>query len=492
MTMDTESKPKKSYLKLNLIIIAVALLFCLFSIPFAIIQTGRIHLIKQLNNAEKQGIPTTIKGLRRIYYTTLHREENGIDVYKEAKQSYVELDNSDTVASTIINGNFLTYRSAENCPEINKFLKKNKKTTALIDRLSNYKIVRQHQNWSIRFRTNYFYSFNEFTYLNKIRCFQALENNDPTLAYSIINNMSKLRELVLSESSLISLDIVSETELIRINLLEDFVNNTNTTNNTLLNEIRELEKIDHKLPEQRKRAFLFEAGIKIVYSLDKPYFSELRLNSTLKNGLLRRVFYNHDFTKFLKLIIPLISNSSWDFYKLKTISDDSCSKAVHSPHYYYSSHSVCQYGRTAIDIAAARSSIRMAKCGLAAELYRRKYSDYPDKLEQLVPEFLDKIPIDPLNGKSFHYFKGNYDYQYEIIPKKSKTSPKPTGMMLFGMGSANNAQKHVNGCYIHSEGVAGITTWGCPGISNNRADGENTFALIRPQKTDKKQGNKAK
>ncbi len=43
--------------------------------------------------------------------------------------------------------------------------------------------------------------------------------------------------------------------------------------------------------------------------------------------------------------------------------------------------------------------------GLSCELYRSKHGEYPDSLDELVPEFLDAIPPDPFTGKPFVYKK---------------------------------------------------------------------------------------
>ena len=48
------------------------------------------------------------------------------------------------------------------------------------------------------------------------------------------------------------------------------------------------------------------------------------------------------------------------------------------------------------DTAARRDAADVA---LAAELYRRRHGKWPDKMDQLVPEFLPTVPVDPFDGK---------------------------------------------------------------------------------------------
>jgi hypothetical protein len=40
-----------------------------------------------------------------------------------------------------------------------------------------------------------------------------------------------------------------------------------------------------------------------------------------------------------------------------------------------------------------------ARAGLAVEAYRRKHGKPPERLEQLVPEFLPTLPVDPRDGQ---------------------------------------------------------------------------------------------
>jgi len=54
--------------------------------------------------------------------------------------------------------------------------------------------------------------------------------------------------------------------------------------------------------------------------------------------------------------------------------------------------------------AAARR--RVTVTGLAVAAYRKRYGDYPDRLADLVPEFLPHVPTDPADGKPLRYWLG--------------------------------------------------------------------------------------
>jgi len=77
------------------------------------------------------------------------------------------------------------------------------------------------------------------------------------------------------------------------------------------------------------------------------------------------------------------------------------------------------------------AQLRCAGTACAIERFHLKYKKFPQKLEQLVPEFLPKIPIDPFDGKPLRYFRGKFDMRYEeplppkeVKKKKSKEKKK--------------------------------------------------------------------
>lgn len=51
----------------------------------------------------------------------------------------------------------------------------------------------------------------------------------------------------------------------------------------------------------------------------------------------------------------------------------------------------------------SRRSIVMGTTGLALKLYRAEHGQYPGSLDQLVPEYLEKLPVSPISGKPLVY-----------------------------------------------------------------------------------------
>jgi hypothetical protein len=109
-------------------------------------------------------------------------------------------------------------------------------------------------------------------------------------------------------------------------------------------------------------------------------------------------------------------------------------------------------------------SIAHLRCGrtaCAVERFRLKYGQLPDKLEQLVPEFLPNIPIDPFDGKQLRYVHGNFKVQYEVPEppvELEKKAPKKKEDSMFDAAPQNRDIKYKTvvsmkkGFYVYSIG----------------------------------------
>lgn len=63
---------------------------------------------------------------------------------------------------------------------------------------------------------------------------------------------------------------------------------------------------------------------------------------------------------------------------------------------------------------------RGLRAAVAVELFRRKHGRFPEKLGELVPEFLTSVPVDPFDGKELRYRKGDITVRVYDIVKDEK------------------------------------------------------------------------
>ena len=87
--------------------------------------------------------------------------------------------------------------------------------------------------------------------------------------------------------------------------------------------------------------------------------------------------------------------------------------------------------------------LRTTIVALAAERYRLKYNHWPERLDDLVPEFIDALPNDPFTGKPLKYLidetgvtiysvaEDLTDDNGDIMPNNSRRRPPDVGFRLY-------------------------------------------------------------
>lgn len=71
-------------------------------------------------------------------------------------------------------------------------------------------------------------------------------------------------------------------------------------------------------------------------------------------------------------------------------------------------------------VARIESDIDAAKLTLALHIYKNEHGAFPDKLEQLAPEIIKAIPVDPISGKPFEYQKTDGKFTLSSVWLKEK------------------------------------------------------------------------
>jgi hypothetical protein len=61
------------------------------------------------------------------------------------------------------------------------------------------------------------------------------------------------------------------------------------------------------------------------------------------------------------------------------------------------------YGRTLIEAARREAQLRLARVALALERFRIANDKLPESLEELVPQTLEAVPVDPFDGRAMQY-----------------------------------------------------------------------------------------
>ncbi len=83
----------------------------------------------------------------------------------------------------------------------------------------------------------------------------------------------------------------------------------------------------------------------------------------------------------------------------------------------------CLDGRDLVKTGSKLSAERRTcRCGIALELYRRKFGHFPENLEDLVTaDLLDAVPVDPFDGRPLRYAVGPHSFEWrKAVADKSE------------------------------------------------------------------------
>ena len=122
---------------------------------------------------------------------------------------------------------------------------------------------------------------------------------------------------------------------------------------------------------------------------------------------LYRPICKKDYICYLTLISKTQDNYNLPYYEYKNNSEISINQQTEQlPRYcIFTRMLLPALDRVAELQARHQAYIDICRTGLALEIYSAKNGIYPEKLENLVPEFLSEIPIDPFSGESLIYKK---------------------------------------------------------------------------------------
>jgi hypothetical protein len=131
---------------------------------------------------------------------------------------------------------------------------------------------------------------------------------------------------------------------------------------------------------------------------------------TNKLTLAPSAFFSRNTLAFARMsqqwILPLVDTNS------RTVSPEAMRRveaAVSAEMKHYSYYKVLAVmaipaiDKAAKKFAVVQSSIDLARVAIALERYRLAHNEYPVSLDALVPQFIEKLPHDIINGQPLHY-----------------------------------------------------------------------------------------
>ena len=97
-------------------------------------------------------------------------------------------------------------------------------------------------------------------------------------------------------------------------------------------------------------------------------------------------------------------------HKLDAITRD-VQKALNrvTPMNFLAAISVPNFSRAFQTVAQNQTSVNEANVACALERYQAAHGDFPETLDLLVPDFIQKLPVDPIEGQPLRYRRKSSD-----------------------------------------------------------------------------------
>ena len=417
---------------------AIAVIIVIFlSFPFFLAKS---RLNAEIAKLRKEGLPTTPREFADKYYKPIPENENAAETLKTACSLLNDPENDYRL---IIRGSVRSPRldqklAPELLAEVKKDVQNNSEFFEEIEKVKRYDSLHFDYDWKSILtmtpgRNNKLRkAMNAYSLKTEL----AINNNAPNQAVKLLNSLLHFSYLAGQEPTILGQLVFYACESITLNSLERCMNNLSFSGLDLKSFDKDFDKHEQLILEQWPKKMLARLTLSLTY-INFTKLNSLFKKNHIDDHQLLLVFFHYagrihnDLANEIKLIrrlmeIPLDVYAKRKLELEKIVVESDKLKSIEM----ISSTNACQkVYQKALEIIAR---LRCAKTACAVQRFRLKHGKLPDKLNQLVPEFLAKVPIDPFDGKELRYFKGSFDVRYEIpsIPKKKCTKSERDAAMF--------------------------------------------------------------
>ena len=405
------------------------------------IAKSRINSLK--DQLRKDGEPVTLREYAAKYYKPVPDDKNGVATFDDAYSLHVSYKNFNRliIVGIAYDPLFDQKISPLLLPYVNEFLKDNKELLAKMEKLKEYDYFRPEYNWNERASIN-FERLNEFRSVERLYALKVeslIQQNKSSQTNKTLLEMFHVNKLLSQNPFMVGQLTFFACETLALDALERSMNSLSSTP-AQLKKLQDICAEHQKLAQERwYDMWKLEACIYLLfYNLDvasvpgiAPYVSiEYIKEIPIKY---RRFYYyysgcfHNDLYNAVKakreiqgVPVDIFSKRKPELEKI----DTECKKNQ-------SGYLFCPVGSsTSSRMYRAIARLRCAATACAVERYRLKYGKLPKDLNALVPEFMDKVPVDPFDGKPLRYFRGTFELEYSE-PFSDKKKEKEQEDSLF-------------------------------------------------------------
>lgn len=246
-----------------------------------------------------------------------------------------------------------------------------------------------------------------------------IENFSLDKAMELIRHLTWLRDSALDDTFLLANGNCVQLEIIRLEALQTLLG-MGQLNAAQLAELRQELERDAAAWEQRARRAYWAALAWYVGNVQDLDGDSLNLipvqqQNSAFNGLI--FGYVSPLTLWLRradgrwAFDYAVSHLEKSLLELRSLEDEKKLAESLPATATISAHLLLPASSQFIPLCALQQALRIA---MACEQYRLTKGKLPDTTAQLVPEFMDKLPLDPYSGKDFLYRRDAYKTTHDL------------------------------------------------------------------------------
>ena len=253
-------------------------------------------------------------------------------------------------------------------------------------------------------------------------------NGNPESGYSLICDGFKTIKQFESDPFLISQLVNIACTMLNIEAMNSLISRYGISSQTAGQLMSGLDKINFNAAiansmggELILNKDMFELIIAGKCKLPAGYINDNKLRWIIEKYSPWPFLYQ-DYACYLKLMLKIRQLYSQPYWFVKRQIKELENELSNVPSYYLLSKDMSTISVPALclKISYIESEIDAAKLTLALHIYKNQHGEFPNRLEELAPEILKEIPVDPISGKPFEYSKTGNTFTISSVWLKEK------------------------------------------------------------------------
>lgn len=449
-------------------------------------------LKNKIAELKSKGYAVSVKDMERIYAPI---PDNPADVFYTF-QPYIDANQADFKPMHVYNGMIIRNYPDSVLSLIKDAMKKHEAfLNTVYDTAENHRSIRFARNWNLGF-------FLPLPELNTVRILARATatsayisgmNGDREDVMRKINTLSTLANWQAEDPILISRLVAIAIMRIQIGVIEESVRKGFLSTDDLVKLMELLDWHSDMICDKRFIQYEITSTImmgsgdleNLLFDYPAPPLGVKELTMKFRIVIHHLFFMSSDKICALNHSQLLGESDPLDYCKSITPVKESADSLRKLPSFYFFTRNIIPDTENIIARFSYHIALsRCAKAGIAVELFRRKYGKLPDKLSELVPEFLPSVPVDPFDMKELRYIKGELDF---VFTDALEPSIPTAGSGMFSRTATSSGKNYptkeeivkANGFRVYSIGKNLKDDGGKPQSESCReTDCDTTFSII--------------